>query len=249
MIKRIKIAAALSGLMMTQAAMAAAPDEPRWSYAGDTGPAHWADIDDGFRMCGLGRNQSPVDIQGAIDAELPPLQLDYATTGTRVVNNGHTVQVASAEGNTLTLDGDPFTLKQMHFHAPSEHTIDGRRFPLEAHLVHSDKDGNLAVVTVLFEEGEENAALRSLADSLPDTAGERADVAGTVNFTQILPAQHNYYRLNGSLTTPPCSEGVRWVIMQTPQGISSEQVEAFSTAIGEANHRPLQPLNARVPLQ
>ncbi|MAY69919.1 MAG: carbonic anhydrase [Halomonas sp.] len=247
--KRIKIAAALSGLMMTQAAMAAAPDEPRWSYAGDTGPAHWADIDDGFRMCGLGRNQSPVDIQGAIDAELPPLQLDYATTGTRVVNNGHTVQVASGEGNTLTLDGDPFTLKQMHFHAPSEHTIDGRRFPLEAHLVHSDKDGNLAVVTVLFEEGEENAALRSLADSLPDTAGERADVAGTVNFTQILPAQHNYYRLNGSLTTPPCSEGVRWVIMQTPQGISSEQVEAFSTAIGEANHRPLQPLNARVPLQ
>ncbi|MBR9878093.1 MAG: carbonic anhydrase family protein [Gammaproteobacteria bacterium] len=234
---------------MTQAAMAAAPDEPRWSYTGDTGPAHWADIDDDFRMCGLGHNQSPVDIQGAIDAELPPLQLDYATNGTRVVNNGHTVQVASAEGNTLALDGDLFTLQQMHFHAPSEHTIDGRRFPLEAHLVHSDKDGNLAVVTVLFEEAEENAALRSLADSLPDTAGERADVAGMVNFTKILPARQEYFRLNGSLTTPPCSEGVRWVIMQTPQGISAEQVEAFSTAIGEANHRPLQPLNARVPLK
>lgn len=188
MIKRIKIAAALSGLMMSQAVMAAAPQTSHWSYTGDTGPAHWADIDDDFSMCGLGRNQSPVDIDGAIDAELPPLQLEYATTGTRVFNNGHTVQVASPEGNTLTLDGDLFTLQQMHFHAPSEHTVDGRRFPLEAHLVHSDKDGNLAVVTVLFEEGEENAALRSLADSLPDTAGERADVADTVNFTQMLPA-------------------------------------------------------------
>ena len=249
MIKRIKIAAALSGLMMSQAVMAAAPETSHWSYTGDTGPAHWADIDDDFSMCGLGRNQSPVDIDGAIDAELPPLQLDYATTGTRVFNNGHTVQVASPEGNTLTLDGDLFTLQQMHFHAPSEHTVDGQRFPLEAHLVHSDKDGNLAVVTVLFEEGEENAALRSLADSLPDTAGERADVTDTVNFTQMLPAQHDYYRLNGSLTTPPCSEGVRWVIMQSTQGISSEQVESFSAAIGDANNRPLQPLNARVPLK
>lgn len=245
MIKRITIAMALSGLMI-QPSMAAAPDTSRWSYTGNTGPAYWADIDGDFRMCGLGRNQSPVDIQGAIDAELPPLQLDYAATGNRVLNNGHTVQVDSPQGNTLRLDGGIFTLQQMHFHAPSEHTIDGRRFPLEAHLVHSDMDGQLAVVTVLFEQGEESVVFDALLESSPSTTGEEGEIDGGIDFAQVLPDDQDYFRLNGSLTTPPCTEGVHWLVLKASQSLSSDQIVGFARAIGVDNYRPLQPRNARV---
>ncbi|MBY5930088.1 carbonic anhydrase family protein [Halomonas sp. DP8Y7-3] len=244
----LKVTSFLSCALFTCSALAAT-EAPHWSYQGETGPAHWAELSDSYEMCGLGHNQSPVDIAYGVDAALAPLELSYGQPGTAVVNNGHTVQVASSQDNTLTLDGDVYTLLQMHFHAPSEHTVDGRQFPLEAHLVHANKEGDLAVVSVMFDEGEQNAVFDGLVASLPSSAGDTAEIDGGIDFAQVLPEDQEYFRLNGSLTTPPCTEGVRWLVMKAPQSLSSDQITAFAQAIGVDNNRPIQPRNARVVIE
>ncbi len=217
-----------------------------WGYEGQEGPAHWAELNPDWALCGQGRNQSPIDLAGFIEAELPPLGLDYQPGATAILNNGHTVQVDYRPGSTLTVDGHRFTLKQFHFHAPSENTIEGRSFPLEAHLVHADADGNLAVVAVLFEEGPANPVLTRAWQAMPEHAGDRhALPADTVNAAGLLPPDRDYYRFNGSLTTPPCSEGVWWLVMKQPMTASAAQIERFRHVMHHPNNRPLQPVNAR----
>jgi carbonic anhydrase len=216
-----------------------------WGYAGEAGPENWSKLDPKFAMCALGRNQSPIDLAGFVEADLKPLKLVYRPGAVDIVNNGHTVQVNYAPGSTLDVNGRSFELKQFHFHAPSENRIAGRQFPLEAHLVHADKEGNLAVVAVMFQAGATNALLAKLWEKLPAKAGEKAGLPAGLDVALFLPADRDYYRFNGSLTTPPCSEGVWWLVMKKPASASAAQIDQFTRTIGFANNRPVQPVNAR----
>ncbi len=233
----------LAGASLSLTAHAAG--DPAWSYTGPTGPSQWGALGPGHALCASGRNQSPVDLTATLEAELPALETSYSAVGRELVNNGHTLKLAYPEGNALRVDGATFALKQVHFHAPSEHTVDGRRYAMEAHLVHANAAGELTVVAVLFERGEAHDALRGVWAQMPSQAGERATLASGLDAEALLPAKRGYYRLNGSLTTPPCSEGVRWMVMKQPVTASDGQLQAFSDLMGHANNRPLQPLNAR----
>ncbi|UCG96190.1 MAG: carbonic anhydrase family protein [Burkholderiales bacterium] len=220
-----------------------------WGYKGEAGPENWSKLDQKYAMCGMGRNQSPIDLAGFVEADLKPLKLSYKPGAADIVNNGHTVQIGYAPGSTVTVDGHTFELKQFHFHAPSENHISGKSFPLEGHLVHEDKDGNLAVVAVMYREGTANALLTKLWSAIPAKEGEKAALPAGLDVGQLLPANRDYFRFNGSLTTPPCSEGVWWLVMKAQATVSKAQVEQFSKALGFANNRPIQPVNARPVLQ
>ena len=215
-----------------------------WGYSGDVGPDRWVKLKPEFSAC-AGKNQSPIDVSGLIEAQLPPVKFDYKQGGSEVVNNGHAIQVNYDAGSGIEVDGTRFDLKQFHFHSPSENRINGKSFPLEAHLVHADKDGNLAVVSVMFDEGKENSAVGAAWGQMPKSAGGKNALPNKVAATGILPADRDYYRYNGSLTTPPCSEGVRWIVMKKPLTVSKQQIETFQKTIGFANNRPLQAVNAR----
>ncbi|QKG00815.1 carbonic anhydrase [Aeromonas dhakensis] len=232
-------------LLLCPAAFAATP---HWEYSGEAGPAKWASLTPEFGQC-AGSNQSPVNLSGLVKAELAPLQFHYLAGGRSVTNNGHTVQVDYAPGSTLELDGMHFTLKQFHFHAPSENLIEGKSYPLEGHLVHVNDQGELAVVAVMFEPGSANSALGRAWTSLPAKAGEQHQLKEAVSAEQLLPAKRDYYRFSGSLTTPPCSEGVRWLVMKQPVQISQAQIDAFKAVMHHPNNRPVQPLHGRLVLQ
>ncbi|MDH0346015.1 carbonic anhydrase [Aeromonas dhakensis] len=232
-------------LLLCPAAFAAAP---HWEYSGEAGPAKWASLTPEYGQC-AGSNQSPVNLSGLVKAELAPLQFHYLAGGRSVTNNGHTVQVDYAPGSSLELDGMHFTLKQFHFHAPSENLIEGHSYPLEGHLVHANDQGELAVVAVMFEPGSANSALGRAWTSLPAKAGEQHQLKEAVSAEQLLPAKRDYYRFSGSLTTPPCSEGVRWLVMKQPVQISQAQIDAFKAVMHHPNNRPVQPLHGRLVLQ
>lgn len=237
---------AMAALSLTGAAISAHAAE--WGYEGETGPANWHKLDPAFRMCGEGRNQSPVNITGVVEAELPPLKIKEGGQVTGLVHNGHTVKATVSEGAGLEMDGHHFALKQFHFHAPSENAVDGKLYPMEIHFVHADKDGNLAVVGVFVKKGAENDTLARLWKALPRKKGDTTKPEG-VSATALLPKNRAYWRFNGSLTTPPCSEGVRWFVLKTPVEASEAQIQAFEKVMGHANNRPVQPLNARLILQ
>jgi carbonic anhydrase len=227
------------------AAMPAAANEgkhPHWGYSGAEGPDHWGGL------CHTGKSQSPIDVDHLVERDLPSLDFKYQDGGYRVVNNGHAVQVDFKPGSQITVDGRHFTLKQLHFHAPSENTIDGKRFPLEAHLVHADAKGQLAVVAVMFEGGADNAWLAAIGPSVPAKAGTETALPKSLSASGLLPSDRDYYRFSGSLTTPPCSEGVRWLVLKHPVSASAPEIEQLHAAIGHDNARPLQLLNDRVVL-
>ncbi len=233
----------LSGLAFSLAAFAA--DKPHWSHHGEHGPDHWGQLSPEFATCAKGRNQSPIDLAGFIEAELPSLDFQYdRADADEILNNGHTIRVNYPAGNQLTVDGIAFELKQFHFHAPSENHIQGKPYALEAHLVHADQAGNLAVIAVMFEQGEANPLIAKLWEVMPKKAGEQAGLSG-VSPLELLPENRDYYRFNGSLTTPPCSEGVRWLVMKQPLTVSEAQIKTFSELMGGPNNRPVQPINAR----
>ncbi|WP_324039692.1 carbonic anhydrase [Aeromonas dhakensis] len=232
-------------LLLCPAAFAATP---HWEYSGEAGPAKWASLTPEFGQC-AGSNQSPVNLSGLVKAELAPLQFHYLAGGRSVTNNGHTVQVDYAPGSRLELDGMHFELKQFHFHAPSENLIEGKSYPLEGHLVHANDQGELAVVAVMFEPGKANGALSQVRQSLPAKAGEHHQLKEPVSAEPLLPAKRDYYRFSGSLTTPPCSEGVRWLVMKQPVQVSQAQIDAFKAVMHHPNNRPVQPLHGRLVLQ
>ncbi len=231
-----------------------APKTPHWGYGTEHGPKEWGSLCPEFSTCSTGRNQSPIDISGAATAALPKLETAYQPAKLRivhhehqadVVNNGHTIQVNYPGGSTLTVDGQTFTLLQYHFHSPSEHTLDGRHFPMELHLVHKTADGKLAVVAAFIAEGAVNAAFEPVWAHLPKEQGVEVHLEHIlVDVDALLPQDRTTYRYDGSLTTPPCSEGVKWFILANPVALSTQQIAAFR-AIVPANNRPTQPLNGR----
>ena len=219
--------------------------EVHWDYEGTDGPKHWGSLDPAFAACASGTEQSPVDLTGAQESDLSSLAFDYTPSPITISNNGHTIQVEYAPGSGIVLDGARYELLQFHFHHVSEHAVDGVRFPLELHLVHRNNSGALAVVGVLFEAGGANEALKPLWSHLPAKAGPATIVAGEVDATALLPKRRTTWRYMGSLTTPPCTDGVSWIVMTEPVALSAEQIEAFG-AIFPNNSRPVQPLNGRV---
>ncbi len=229
-------------LVDRNAAMIAAG--PHWGYGGGLGPDHWGSLDPGFAVCSNGREQSPIDLTGAEREALSEIGFEYAPSQISIGNNGHSIQVDYQAGSGIVLDGTRYGLVQFHFHHRSEHTVDGADFPLELHLVHADNDGALAVVGVFLEEGAANEALAPVWRHLPAKAGPTALVAGTVDAAALLPERRTTWRYAGSLTTPPCSEGVSWLVLTEPVTASREQIEAFS-AVFPVNNRPVQPLNGR----
>lgn len=215
-----------------------------WGYTGETGPERWSTMKPEFSSC-AGKNQSPINVTGTIEADMAPVAFHYKAGGHEVVNNGHAIQVNVEAGSTIAVDGIQFDLKQFHFHSPSENRINGKSFPLEAHLVHADKDGNLAVVAVVFDEGKANPVVGTAWSQMPKEEGGKNALPSKLSASGLLPGSRDYYRYNGSLTTPPCTEGVRWIVMKKPMTVSKEQLLAFTSTLGFANNRPLQPANAR----
>ncbi len=215
-----------------------------WDYAQ---PQHWGDLSPDFHLCKQGVNQSPIDIRQAVYARLPALALELQARQAAIVNNGHTVQVNLQQGDTLKLDDETFTLKQFHFHTPSENLIDGKRYPLEGHFVFSNQQQQLAVIGVMFVTGSANPVLGTLLDALPAQVDQSATLQEDVDITSLLPVDRHYFRFSGSLTTPPCSEGVRWLVMKQPVSASAAQLQALSVALGaQGNSRPVQPLYGRL---
>ncbi len=215
-----------------------------WSYEGEEGPEHWGELDPSYALCADGSAQTPVDIVSPSTAELADPELAYEAGTAEVENTGHTIQANAAPGSALRLGGDEYPLAQMHFHAPSEHTVDGVHSPVEAHFVHKTEDDRIAVVGVLLTTGESpNEAWQPFIDALTvEEGGENAEAG--VDWRAMLPADASTIRYRGSLTTPPCTEDVRWLLLQQPVALSAEQIDAFETAYS-GNNRPVQPLNDR----
>jgi carbonic anhydrase len=220
--------------------------EVHWAYEGKEGPENWGKLKSDFATCDSGRNQSPINIEETIDAPLKPLKGIQKNAVKEIFNNGHTVQANFKQGNMLLLDNVGYQMKQVHFHAPSENTIHGQSFPLEAHFVHADSKGNLAVIGVMFKEGAANAGLEKLWQQMPKEVSAPFPLKAKVTASELMPDNRDYFRFSGSLTTPPCSEGVRWILLKTPMTASKAQIEAFEAAVKHHNNRPVQAMNGRV---
>ena len=209
----------------------APPPHVEWHY-GET----WGGV------CATGKQQSPVELSGAPGLG-PKIQLEYWPSPIHTVHNGHTVEVQYDPGSSLILDGKRYALKQFHFHHPSEHTVDGKSYPLELHLVHKSDDGKLAAVGILIAEGAPNRWLQPILADLP-RPGETREPTARVNAADLVPPSRVFLHYAGSLTTPPCSEGVSWFVLRTPIEMSADQIAALTKLLGD-NHRPIQPLNGR----
>ena len=247
--KFIQIAVMLGGLLVFVPGLLMAESElPHWEYEGEEGPEHWGELADEYRMCSEGRNQSPINLVSDVRAELPQLEFEYYSTPLREINNGHTIQQNVEPGSFLRIPvrGVKFELKQFHFHSPSEHSVNGRFYAMEMHFVHIDEHGELAVVGVMIEEGEEHPVLKQLWSFMPENPGGTSEQPIGIEETELLPPTRNYYVYGGSLTTPPCSEGVKWLVLKTPIEASAEQIETFKNRVGPTTNRPVQPTNARL---
>ena len=218
---------------------------PSWGYEPHNGPGHWGTLDPAFSACAMGEEQSPIDLSAGRNADPLAIEFEYQRTRIAVENNGHTIQVNPDPGNAIVLTGVRFDLLQFHFHHASEHTVDGIQLPLEMHLVHRNDSGSLAVVGVLFEEGQANDALAPVWAHLPPDPAAPRVVPGELDPASLLPATRTTWRYRGSLTTPPCTEGVNWIVLNEPLTMSPEQIAAFG-AIYPNNFRPVQPLGTRV---
>jgi carbonic anhydrase len=223
----------------------AAGHGPPWGYTGPLAPQAWASLHPSFSLCGSGQRQSPVDIRDGLPVDLEAVDFLYRPGFFSVTDNGHTVQVQVGGGNAIEVGARRYELTGFHFHLPGEERVDGRSFAMSIHLVHRDAQGRLAVVALVAEEGPEHPAVQAVWNNLPLERGEF--VAASVEFdpTALLPARRGYYTYMGSLTTPPCTEGVLWIVMQQPIQVSPQQLAIFAR-LHPMNARPIQPLNNRV---
>jgi len=253
-------AAAVSGARRKHAAASAVPGDvnmdiaanagqsllpTHWDYEGEQGPEAWGRLRPEFSRCASGQRQSPIDIRGGIAVDLEPIRFDYRSSAFSVIDNGHTVQVNVEPGNAITITGKRYELVQFHFHRPSEERINGRQYDMVVHLVHKDADGKLAVVAVLLDRGSAQAVVQAVWNNLPLEKGDEVRAGTRIDLAQLLPEDKRYYTYMGSLTTPPCSEGVLWMVMKQPVPVSVEQVAIFSR-LYPMNARPIQQADGRL---
>ncbi|MDE3180831.1 MAG: carbonic anhydrase family protein [Acidobacteriota bacterium] len=216
-----------------------------WSYAGPTGPAHWGSLEPGFAACKIGKRQSPIDIRDARKADLQPIRFSYKPFPLKIIDNGHTIQINVQSAGGIEIHDNQYSLVQFHFHKPSGELVGGKRFDMAVHLVHQDAAEHLAVVAVLLESGSENPLIQELWNHLPrEKWKEYTPRNAEINAAGLLPGNRNYYKYFGSLTTPPCTEGVTWFVLKSPVEISSSQIGVFGKLYAN-NARPVQPVNGR----
>ncbi|MFC0179820.1 carbonic anhydrase [Thorsellia kenyensis] len=216
-----------------------------WGYSGEAGPQHWAELDESYLLCKTGKEQSPIDIKSSKMIKKMGLSFDYQPAKIDFINNGHTVQANLVDSkNKIVLDNKDFQLLQFHLHTPSEEAIDGKHSDMVIHFVHSSEDKTLAVVGLLFDLGEENPTLNALIDALPAKPGDANTLPTPFDINALLPVDKDYYSFMGSLTTPPCTEGVHWQVLKEHVKISQGQLDKIKAIISE-NARPIQPLNER----
>ena len=234
-------------------AVAPQKEAPHWDYE-EHGPSTWSAASPDFVACGEGRSQSPIDIANAVASKEPAIRARYKPASLRIVHNihtadvvntGHSIQLNFPEGESLTIGRDTYSLVQMHLHGPSEHTVNGRHFPMEAHLVHVSADKKIAVIAVFVEQGRASKAMEPVVANLPRKRGVEAHLENvTVDLERLVAHGRAAYRYNGSLTTPPCSESVTWIVIKDPVQMSAAQIKAFAAIVWN-NNRPVQPLNGR----
>ena len=216
-----------------------------WGYEAENGPEVWGQLSPEYRPCSVGIHQSPIDLVNPTQAKLSPIIFNYQSTSLNIQNTGNTIQVAYSKGSWIEIDGTKYHLLEFHFHAPSEHTVAGNLYDMEIHLVHESEEGSLAVIGGLIKSGSINTAFNSFWHYLPSVSGESRQINEVIlNAFDLLPSTKHTYRYNGSLTTPPCSEDVKWFVLTTPIEMSQSQIAAFK-AIMSGNNRPVQPLNGR----
>lgn len=216
-----------------------------WGYEGERGPDAWARLAPEYALCGTGQRQSPIDITDGIKVALDAVQFEYHPSAFRVLDNGHTVLVNVAPGNAIEVMGKRYELVQFHFHRPSEERIDGKPFDMVVHLLHKSADGKLAMVAVLLESGSAQPVVQSVWNNLPLEKGDEVAAKGPIDPSGLLPEDRRYYTYMGSLSSPPCSEGVLWMVMKTPVHISPEQLQIFAR-LYPMNARPVQALHGRL---
>ena len=218
-----------------------------WSYSGATGPQAWSTLDPKMSGC-AGKNQSPINLNSFIKAELEPLRLNYMPSPAVAINEGMGLVINPTAGS-MRIDEQDFRLQEVHFHVPSENQINGKSYPLEVHFVHVDQQGNRVVLAVMYQQGAANAAVGQLWQQLPAVLHQRHTLTGVLNLEIMLPANRTYYRFDGSLTTPPCTEGVRWLVLKHPVIVSRQQIASLAQLMGHPNNRPLQATNGRLVLK
>jgi carbonic anhydrase len=222
-----------------------------WTYEGATGASHWGDLDPDYAACKTGREQSPVDIQATEKASLPALRFEYKSSPLKyLINNGYTIRVNyhddPGSGNFLTVGSERYHLTQFHFHHPSEEYVHGKPYAMEVHLMHESSDGKLAGVTVFLRAGRANPTVDQLWAHMPKSEGKELEIPGVeVSPAGLLPSDAAYYAYIGSITAPPCTEGVTWFVLKTPVEVSAEQIAAFAK-LYPRDVRPRQPLNGRI---
>jgi carbonic anhydrase len=216
-----------------------------WSYEGETGPANWSRINSDWAKCSTGTRQSPIDIRDGMKVDLEQIAFDYRPSGFNVTDNGHTVQVAVGPGNYLSVAGRTYELQQFHFHRPAEERVNGKGFEMVVHLVHKDVEGKLAVLALLLERGKPQPTIQTVWNNLPLEKGDTATPSVVLDPNDLLPQRRDYYTFMGSLTTPPCTEGVLWLVMKEPVQASPAQMALFSR-LYPFNARPIQASSGRM---
>lgn len=242
------IFAILSGALLAGAVPGSlAAEGSAWSYSGANGPAKWDKLSKEYKECKIGEAQSPIDIPDAKvrKGDIAPLLFNYKAAPFKIEDTGHTIQVDYPPGSFVSIEGKHYELQSIHFHKPAEEKIDGKGFDMDAHMVHKGPDGKTIVIAVLFDAGKPNKLVKTLWDNLPKDKGkERAVDSAKIDAVDLLPTDKGYYRYAGSLTTPPCSEGVTWYVLKAPAQMSADQMARFGK-IYPMNARPIQPFNDR----
>jgi carbonic anhydrase len=244
--QKLLLCATLSLISISLCTHTLARDEhvTTWNYDAQTGPDHWGELRSDYQLCSAGKAQSPINISNPMKSNLAPLVFSYRPNTATVLNNGHAVQVSSTDAGGMILTRGVYSLMQLHFHTPSEEKIQDRTYPLGAHFVHRNEAGKLAVVALLFEEGAYNPARQPILEAMPKAVSGMTTL-DRQDYTNLLPTTHNYYSYMGSLTTPPCTEGLRWHVLTQSVQLSKDQLQAFQ-ALYPMNARPIQPLNDRI---
>jgi carbonic anhydrase len=239
----------ISWMLVCFAVAPAQEPEHTWDDGKAHGPTKWGDLKPDFATCKSGHQQSPIDIRDSRKADLPPIQFNYKTSVLHIVDNGHTIMINYDPGSTVSVGGKTYQLKQFHFHRPSEEKIHGKNYDMAVHLVHADQEGNLAVVAILLQNGQENQLIHKLWEHLPKEKGKEETLQDIrIEANGLLPADRSYYTFPGSLTTPPCSENVAWYVLKDPVTVSAAEIEQFEKVYPN-NARPIQAQSDRMVLE